>query len=203
MVQKVKVKKEAFLLQTIGIAGTERGVGVTHLAIMIANYMNAKSNKNTAIVELNQTNAFDELKENYTKKQEFDRSSYSYILSGVTYYYQVSHNKISSIYQGQHECLVIDFGVLEEENEEFLKCNVKILIGNLKPWNHKKLLYYMESLLATDYVGKINYVTKFGSTEDMIQIKNAYSVSIVAVPFEPDPFLIHGCNFEFLDKLLY
>lgn len=198
------MEKEGFSLCTIGIMGTQRGVGVTHLAIMLGNYINAKYYKSTAILEINQTGAFEELRKSYVDKCHEHQGFYTFSIAGVTYYYKVKKEMLGMIYSQKLEYLIIDFGEMEiDYTQEFLKCNIKIVVGNLNPWNSSRLIHYMEAFIAMDYMKKIKYVTRFGTYEDIRQINNIYKTSISAAPFEPDPFLIHGGNFEFLDKLLY
>jgi hypothetical protein len=197
------MEKEGFALNTIGIMGTQRGVGVTHLAIMLGNYINAKLNKSVAILELNHTLAFEELRGGYVDKHQENHGFSSFSISGVTYYHEVEKDLLGMIYSQKLDYLVIDYGETEiGHTQEFLKCNIKIVVGNLNPWNSSRLVWYMESFIAMDYMEKIKYVTKFGTYGDVRQIRNIYKTNISAAPFEPDPFLIHGCNFEFLDKLL-
>ncbi|OYO96124.1 hypothetical protein CG709_12135, partial [Lachnotalea glycerini] len=63
----MRIQKERSLLQTVAILGTEKGNGVTHLAIMLGNYITSKLLKRTAILELNRSRAFLQLQESYGK----------------------------------------------------------------------------------------------------------------------------------------
>jgi hypothetical protein len=197
----VRNQEGRFLLQTIGIVGTERGNGVTHLAIMLGNYITAKLHKNTAILEMNPTNAFAELKESYgnqtNKNQELDY----FEISKVTYYCNVRKAMFGRIFSKDYDYIIMDMGT-DRHLEEFMKCNVRIVIGSLNPWKNKKFICCIENDIAQGYLGKIKYVVPFSSYEEIRQIKNAYKSSIHITPFEPDPFLIHGCNLEFLNQLL-
>lgn len=198
-------EKENTILQTIGITGAQKGVGVTHLSIMLSNYINAKCNKNVSILEMNQTGAFEELKKCYVTKDyiKHEQGYDSFSIAGVTYYYKVGKEMLGIIYNQCKDYLIIDFGKNNEEyTKEFIKCNIKIVVGNLNPWNKSKLIACMESFIVMDYLKKIKYVSRFGGHDDVKQIKNSYKTSIYTAPFEPDPFLIHGGNFDFLDELL-
>lgn len=191
------------MLQTIGILGVENKVGVTHLAIMLGNYMNAKLHKNTAILEVNQTGAFFELSTNYASSNMKKNDFKSFIISGVTYYYGINIEMIGKVFSRDHDCIIIDFGAKNtRKTEEFLKCNIQLVVGNLNPWNSQRMIQCIEDFVIREQIDKIKYIIQFGSKEEIHQIKNAYEISIFATPFEPDPFLIHGYNFGFLDTLL-
>jgi len=199
----VKIEKEDTVLQTIGITGVQRGAGATHLSIMLGNYIRAKLNKNVTILEMNQSCAFEELKDYYAGKQKNEQGFDTFSIAEVTYYNKVEKEILGLIFNLCKGYVIMDFGEIDEEcTKEFLKCNIKIVVGNLNPWNRTKLILLMEFFIARDYLGKIKYVSRFITNDEIRQIKNIYKTNIYAQPFEPDPFLIHGCNFEFLEKLL-
>ncbi len=199
----MKKQQGHLALQTIGIMGVDRGNGVTHLAIMMGNYLTAKLHKNTAIIEKNNSEAFSELKDSYGENANENQELNQFKISNVTYYYNIPNNKIGEIFSKNYEYIIIDMGTYKEkETEEFLKCNFMILIGTLDPWKNRKLIHSIERFLAYGNIEKIKYLVQSGTTDRVRQIKNVYQISMYAVPYEPDPFLIHGCNFEFLDQLL-
>ncbi|MFA9377054.1 MAG: hypothetical protein ACERKZ_09925 [Lachnotalea sp.] len=200
----MRVQQGHSMLQTIGIRGTDSGNGVTHLAIMLGNYLTAKLHKNTAILEMNHTNSFLELKESYVDNIKKNQGLNYFEISRVTYYYNIQSDKVGEIYSKEHEYIIIDMGNdnLKQINE-FLKCNIKIVIGNLNPWKNKKFIHIIENYIACDNLEKVKYLVQFGLHDDVHQIENDYKICIYATPFEPDPFLIHGCNFEFFENLLH
>lgn len=203
MIQKVNIENEDAILQTIGITGVQKGVGVTHISIMLGNYIRSKHNKNVAILEMNQTGAFEELKEYYSNRHKNEQRFDTFSVAEVTYYNKVEKEMLGMIYNRCKDYVILDFGEIKEECiKEFLKCNIKIVVGNLNPWNRTKLVSYMEYFIARDFLGKIKYISRFITNDEIRHIKNIYKTNIYALPFEPDPFLIHGCNFEFLEKLL-
>lgn len=199
----MRIENEDTAIKTIGITGVQKGAGVTHLSIMLGNYIRAKLNKNVTILEMNQSAAFKELKEYYLAKHKHEQEYDTFSISEVTYYYKVEKEMLGMIFNLCRDYVIIDFGEINEEcTKEFLKCNIKIVVGNLNPWNRTKLISYMEFFISRDYLGKIKYVSRFITKDEIRHIKNIYKTNIYAQPFEPDPFLIHGCNFEFLENLL-
>lgn len=194
-------QKGRFLLQTIGIVGTERGNGVTHLAIMLGNYITAKLHKNVAILEMNSTDSFSELMEMSEKERNKKPEFVNFEISKVTYYCNVQEDMLGKIFSKEYEYIIMDMG-MDRHLEEFLKCNIRIVIGNLNPWKSKKFIDSIENDITQGYLGKIKYVVHFGTYDEIRQIEHAYRISVYITPFEPDPFLIHGCNLEFLNQLL-
>jgi hypothetical protein len=199
------VKKQQIhsVLQTIGIMGIDAGNGVTHLAIMMGNYITAKLHKNTGILEMNNTGAFLELKESYGENTNKNQEDNHFKIADVTYYYGIGNNRIGEVYSKGYEYIIIDMGTYnEKKTEEFLKCSIKILIGNLNPWNNKKFISTIESFIAHGKVEKMKYLVQFKEDDMMHQFEKVYQINMYIMPYEPDPFLIHGCNFGFLEHLL-
>lgn len=183
--------------------GINRGSGVTHLAIMLGNYVTAKLRRKTAILERNNTESFLELKESYEENANSNQELSYFKISGVTYYYDVRSDRVGELYSKDYEYIILDMGIYNEKQiEEFLKCNIKIIIGSFNPWKNKAFIHAIEKCIAYGGTETVKYLMQFGNDNDVHQIEKVYQISICATPFEPDPFLIHGCNFEFLEHLL-
>ncbi|PXV91008.1 hypothetical protein C8E03_10415 [Lachnotalea glycerini] len=199
----MRIQKERSLLQTVAILGTEKGNGVTHLAIMLGNYITSKLLKRTAILELNRSRAFLQLQESYGKNIKKETSLNYFEISQVSYYYNVQIEMLGKIYNEEYEYIILDMGTNNVSNiDEFLKCDIKIMLGNLKPWKNKVYFQYIEDQIALGYAEKIKFVVQSGTFVDICEVKKAYGIDMSSAPFEPDPFLIHGCNFEFLNQLI-
>lgn len=189
------------ILQTIGIAGAQRGVGVTHLAIMLSNYIKAKGGQKVCVVEANETGAFIELKNQYAEKVWNIQGVDAFSIAGVTYVI-AGKEKLDLVYNQAMDYVVLDFGEMNRYSKDYITCSKKIMVGNLNPWNSSKMLSFMESFIAMGYSGKVKYVSRFGPKEELRQIKASYKHTVKIAPNEPDPFLIHGCYFDFLESLL-
>ena len=112
--------------KTIGLIGINRGVGVTYTGMLLANYFGSEKRIRTAYLECNNHMDFSRLQEAYEWSTEDDNS---FSLDKVTYYKQVSANRISEILCDDYDYYILDFGTdYSDYMDEFIRCSNKIII---------------------------------------------------------------------------
>lgn len=124
---------------SIGVLGTERGSGVTHLALAAANYIHSGIGRKTAVLELSGRNELQEFirKEGNTENE----------LLGVKYFFENEASQVPDLYNLEYEAYVLDLGTdYKTAREEFLRCDTKIVIGSISPWKASKYEYFMEQI---------------------------------------------------------
>ena len=90
-----------------GIAGAGRGVGVTHLALLAANYMQGVQGKRTAVLEWNAHRDFDRLGKMCTGQlKEAD----CYRIQQVDYYPRAEGGRLMECLAAGYQEILIDFG---------------------------------------------------------------------------------------------
>ena len=95
-------------LVTIGLLGCCTGVGVTHLAVMLAGFLSSKEHRKTALIEFNHAGALKALRKLYSdEKTDFNNC---FEINGVDYYTVSNDREFAAIFQMGYEYLVIDFG---------------------------------------------------------------------------------------------
>lgn len=124
----------------IGVAGAESNIGVTHSAIVLANYFRKKGFM-VALAEVNDSGAFKEICEDFEESM-FDDGYYT--MNGVDFYPDMIHQdtetkmdeeKMQVLQTRSYNVIILDFGVYSGQNREaFERCEDKIIIAGSKSW---------------------------------------------------------------------
>lgn len=201
--EKLKKSNQLTALTTVGILGSESGVGVTHLAILLGNYLTAKCNQHTAVVELSGKSSFRNIQRVYKSRHKPKNIGKCFELYDLAYFYEVSTADLSIIYNLGYDIIVLDFGFdYAKARVEYLKCQKKLVIGSVSDW--KKLLFMqkIEMLLKETGGEMFQYLALFGEKVECQEWKKLYHIDIRGLPFEPDPYTIHNKNFDFYEKII-
>ncbi|NLK28308.1 MAG: hypothetical protein GX306_08210 [Clostridiales bacterium] len=171
--------------QSIGLIGTHRGVGVTYTAFMLAFYLGEEMGKRTAFVECNRHHDMERIQSAYEWSRE-DTSSFSF--HQITCYKEVMSEGIAEIYNKNYESLIFDFGTDFGTNwNEFLRCNIKIIVGGMAQWNQKKLIelaaYYKDFNDRETWL----YLIPCADSKVTSSLKKIIVGKIHTIPFEKDP----------------
>lgn len=187
----------------IGITGSEKGVGVTHTSIMLGNYITARLDAKTAVVELSGDYALKNLyNEIHNKKHSCDERK-CFTISGLDYYYEADSQTLCTAAHMDYKYVIADIGSdYELYKNTFLMCDKKIIIGNLNLWQRKNYIDFIERLAINDKFYEWNFLSLNAVKEDIAYIKEVYDISLKLCIKEPDPFVIHEGSFGFLERLL-
>lgn len=170
------------LKKTIAVAGTQERVGVTHLSLQIAQYL--KLHKKVCLYE--ELNSSNDVKKIYERHGNYNHNEDIYNIKGIIMKPFGSKVDISD---EKYNYIIKDFSILREDNmEEFLKCDIRILILGTKEWeiseSEKKLS------LLTDYTN-IRFVFNYidGKTFKYM-CRNMKRCECYRMPYEPNIFYI-------------
>lgn len=184
----------------IGFIGTQNRIGVTHNAIVSANYLKSKGYK-VAIVEnsLNPTKCFKSIRTSFedieNEKDEF------FTINHVDYYPDYEIEEVYKILSKNYNFVILDFGKFDKSYlSEFSRCVVQVIVSGSKAWE----LDYINNIFegTTQDVLK-NYTYLFSFTdlenakllrENMGELENVYFSS-----YTPDPF--NSDYYSDLDKI--
>lgn len=143
--EKVVVKhvRRTVNKRMIGIAGAEGNIGVTHSAIILANYFRKKGFM-VAIAEVNDSGAFKEICEDFEESM-FEEGYFT--MNGVDFYpdmicqeagdsaTRMNEEKMQILQTRSYNVILLDFGVYAGHNKEaFERCEDKIIIAGSKSW---------------------------------------------------------------------
>lgn len=120
----------------VGIAGSEKRIGVTHNSIILANYLR-KRGFMVALAEYGQRKAFCSIQEFFEEKL---LDNMYFTMNGVDYYADVNADRLGSILGKSYNFVLVDFGMFEEcDRITFNKCNVRIIVTGSKPWEVEQI----------------------------------------------------------------
>lgn len=191
---------------TIGISGCTAGAGATHLAIALSNLCHSKLHKKTALLELHKRNTLAAIpsETRLPCRCSFIGSRTVFCIHGVDYYPCVTPDELPGLYNQGYHILILDFGNASEcYTNEFLRCDKKLVIGSLAPWNIVQYRDLLESLSHYTNLGEGFYcLTRTESPKQIRNFSRLYHISLNSIPFIPDPFYIKKEHFSILQKFV-
>lgn len=177
-------------LQTFAICGVDHGLGATHLSFALANYLCSKCRYRTAYVEMN---GQDEL---LNLSDRSDDTSFRYM--EVDMYPTALWEDLPHIMRGGYERIVIDMGVLDEQNRfSFLRADRPLLIGSASPWKRPQLEHALTMLDAGTPAGR-DAITVLGNNG----INTKLPIAMTPIPSIPNPFQLVTATWTFFEGLL-
>lgn len=202
LLRSILKRKEKTII--IGVMGTHPGVGVTHTAIMLCQYLSKEKYVETAYLEMNQRNEINYLHgaklgvENGTVVEDlFD-------IENITFYKNVTSERFITLYNQKYMYCILDLGSdFSQNQEEFLRCDIKILVGSLAEW---KRPYTFQCIYAKRHLPGFEYwlhLIVFGQRKDMKIASSELGIRMNGIGYEPDPFLLKGENKKLFQKLLF
>ena len=184
---------------TLGILGCDAGVGTTHLAISLCTYCASKQRKSVAYVELHARSEIAQLVPETALLHErpFFR------LYGVDYYPRLSGSEIPVLLNQGYQYLIMDTGSLGEANEsEFLRCDRKLVLGNLSPWKRWKYEAFFQHFHSINLGEGFDFLVQTGVNENVLHFSKTHHIAISQIPFIQNPFRIEKELFPFLERRL-
>lgn len=183
-------------IKTIGIAGSIRGSGVTHLSVALANYAASGLGEKTAYLELCGHGEISHWKEINQKGYFTDIK--------IDYYPDLKREQIPILMNCPYERLIMDFGdAYLNFREELLRCSRKIFLLNLNPWQ-KFAAEKMIRATEEERWGNIEpfYLSVNGQKDVKKKVEKKYAVEVMEVPLIPNPRHIPAENFPCMDSIL-
>ncbi|MEE1516871.1 MAG: hypothetical protein UF228_04665 [Lachnospiraceae bacterium] len=179
---------------SIGIIGTVKGCGVTNMVVAIANYLSGITGKDVGVYEYNGSRTFAKMNE-YLDDVNIAKHN------GCTFYPKGSV-KLSSLYDNKFDFVIIDFGAERLNLNEFNRCNYKIVMGSLEPWN---LNLYSESdnIINVARDNKDWSMVFNGDRKTLKKFQKEMGMNIIKRPFIDNPFIIDLSLVEFFEDLLF
>lgn len=187
----------------IGIIGTHRGAGVTHLGLMLTSCISEGLGLNTAFLHWADSEDIRFLKNYFFTGEKDIPAEESFTVSRASFYPVMGKEKVVEILAKGYECIIMDFGSsYKEQKEEFLRCDIKIVAGNLTPWKR----YLLEEFIADSekITGSMDwiYALNHSSSKERTAAGKNFGRNIMIVPYEPDPFFLSPDAMNFTKNLL-
>lgn len=192
--EKVIVKheiKRTVNKRMISIAGVEENIGVTHNAIVLANFFR-KQGFMVALVEMNTSGAFDDICEAYEEKK-FQEGYFT--MNGIDFYANYDVDMLPSVLEHSYNVVLLDMGLYKEcDRALFERCEDRIIIAGAKPWemastNHVFNMASKDALMQ--YIFCFNFVPESDFAiirEGMGEIERVYFLNYTIDPFSSSEF---------------
>lgn len=185
----------------IGVVGTHRSAGVTHLCIMLATYISDILGKRTAVLECNQHSDFAYIQQAYEGNLKKAKCK-EFIIYNVMYYKCVNEKEIADIMNDNYDYIIIDFGSdLDQYSNEFLRCNSKLIVGSLCDWKRHKFYSFLRKAENMNGYLKWQYLMLFGEKEEIKEVQHDLNIMVNSIPYEPDPFRISKVIMNLFQKI--
>lgn len=189
--------------KVIGLIGTHKGAGVTHTSIMLASYLSKSKSYKVAYLEMCDE---DDIKHLLYAWDDWDEplEERQFCIYNTTYYRNVREPELIRILNEEYEYFILDFGTDFNKNKsEFLRCDLKLVIGSLTEWKRQKLFQFIENKKELPGFSNWKYLMVFGQMNDMRIASNELHIKLKSLGFEPDPFLISSKTKELFRKLIF
>ncbi len=177
---KNKYQSELSHTVKIAIGGSHSGIGVTHMAFRICNYLTFLK-KPCLYQEKNESGCVWSMK---TYSDKTDIHNGFYIAEGIP---MLPNIQCTTPDITQYRCIVQDFGVVTPENsEDFLAADIRFYVLGAKEWEMERMKTGIQMLgEENEIVWLFNYLNgkQFQKIIQAMNLKNSYRV-----PYEPDPF---------------
>lgn len=200
-----KRQKKDFLassnrLVIIGVFGTEKSVGTTSVAMMLASYFSEVVCKETAYLELGDNLIYNKLlyektmsEENVFKEKVLKVNQFEIFTKGTG---------ISQLHNNKYGYLIIDFGSNAMHNlTEFLRCDLKIVVSSMQIWKRKALVEFVQMSKEITGHKKWIYVVS-GSIIEINKFKSKNEIMAVKMPDISNSIKLNNISMEFVEEIL-
>ncbi len=191
----------------IGVIGTHHGSGVTHLSILLANYLSEWLGKNIAYIECYPQKDIQYMQYIYEGKsmrgEESTGEKNFFTIHRVTYYKSVRPVDLAEIIGDSYDCVVLDLGMDFIKNKhEFFRCDRKLVVSSLAPWKQRELERFIELTCHMNQSDEWLYMIPFGQSKEMKQVGKEFQRQFFGVPYEPNPFSLSAETIHLFQKLI-
>ena len=187
----IKHERKTVYKKLIAVAGSEPNIGVTHNAIVLANYLRKKGFM-VAIAEMNKSGAFDAICSAYDEKK-FAEGYYT--MYGVDYYPCTDEKRLVQIMEHSYNFIVLDMGaytgcdrVLLERSDE------KIIITGSKAWEMDQTNSVFENAskeALKSYIFCFNFTQKQDYNAIREGMQQLQRENVHFLKYSEDPFSNH------------
>ena len=183
--QKLKEDGRCRPRNVIGLMGVHPGAGVTYTSIIISFFMGKNLGRKTALLECNRRGDFDLLQKAFHWSKE-EENFFSY--HNIDFYKNANSSLITKALSLNYESYILDFGNGYKENkEEFLRCDLKIIICGHAEWNQQRLIQFMDK----NEMGKQNSTWKIlipcANKKDISRLRDITKQWVDFIPYQEDP----------------
>ena len=193
-----KIQKIIKNKKVIGVIGASRKMGVTHICLCIANFLQSALKQNVLYIELAEDSQL--LPVVGEKQINFDgHIAFSY--KKVTYVLACDGEEAVSLINSWNGHIVIDVADYSKKSYQVLcRCDKKIMIGSLQPWCIKDVEMMIEKLKGDGLMEKIIYI--YENDTDTKPSGNPLGCAIRTRPFIENPLKLKEEDFNAIVEMI-
>jgi hypothetical protein len=193
----VNGKTENDSWRTMGIIGSCRSVGVTHLAVWTANYLTGVRRERTAVLEWNTHGDFDRMGQ-FCKG---DGKKGLYRILEVDYYAQAGMEELADCLNKDYQYIIVDYGeITGHKLLDCARCDLKVIVGSLSEWQAKMFSGAVTEDRKRDKSWR--YAVAFGSEEARKRMERCFRIQVQRIPDSRDVFAVTHADIGFFTELL-
>jgi len=206
---------------TIGVCGAGNRTGTTTESVKMAFFLAGLGFK-VACVELLDKKFNESVFRRLSSESDFDKlDSGGFKHDGVDFYWESNMNKLMLVHAGNYDYIVIDFGVVADQQEddikasiygnEFIRANMQVITCGAASWDFNKLTKTLGAFKELSWVKDRNVIINFATQEmydDTINMFDATALKELRLKFfqgdfQPDPWRMSSAGFDLYQELLY
>ena len=187
--------------EVIGIVGSKSGMGCTHIACGIANYLFSVEKREVLYLEVGQTSQlYDMVQQHFTIYE----GSVVYSYKGVRYLLSANLPEAEKIVQRYRGSIIVDFGTFCDAYQNLLvRCNRVLVMGSLLPWcriSYEQVIKEIKK--GVKDMGQMNFFYS-PSTDGAAEFCRRFRISLRYMPILGDPFAMKEKDVQILRNILY
>lgn len=200
-------------IRTIGLAGCGRGVGTSHLAVSLANYLTGVKRKKTALLEWNSHDDFSALEQfaGYRKAvsgkrqpgMDQEQAGWNrFCIMEVDYYKMADPATLSFCLGKDYRYIIMDYGEVNQNSLcECARCDRKILVGSLTEWKAGAFLEVLGQEGNRDKSWRMAVVS--GGENTRREVERLFRCHLQRIPASTDAFCVTREEMSCYETLLF
>ena len=193
--------KKAQEISSIGIIGIKHGIGVTHTALLLANYLHSRLGYRVIFIELTNTSKI----LGYVNKKGCEMlGAAAYKYEGVYYIPSCTAEEAKRILQFANCPVVLDIDELNDQTEAILQlCKKRMVIGSMKPWCKETEVILIKRLLKKGFdIKKMDFFAIEPNKIEKNEFYREIQCTLGSLPYIPNPYKIKENDTKLIKQIL-
>ncbi len=153
---------------TIGVMGSSHGVGTTHTACMLADFLARETGEQTVLAECNSSGALtrlcNALEPGSFLQREYGREEPIRLTNKIALMPDLERSRIPVLLNEGYSNMVFDFGCeWDQLADELMRCNRKVILASLREWELDRTRQFLQVIEPTKGREEWLYLAVFGS----------------------------------------
>ncbi|MCF0131533.1 MAG: hypothetical protein HUJ71_07370 [Pseudobutyrivibrio sp.] len=181
----------------IAVVGVSSGLGVTHMSLAMANYLQAVLKIDVLYIEVSEkSKLYNMVKE----KPVYIGNSVGYLYKGVVYVVSATVKEALSLARVFEGVIIYDIDILDDNTSEImLISNKSICIGSVSTWKINEYADFIANVLNKQITNNDNHVGFKALNYDKGKKKMFFAMTgckVKKIPFINDPFSLREEDFD-------